>query len=88
VKKKEFMIHYSYPDGLRTSNMLDRLMRYQDKRLHCTQNFHGTLSSAQAAIRAHALLMNFCPFSPQTIDRKVDIQSPFEQINGFRYREN
>jgi len=68
--------------------MLDRLMKYQDRRLYSTQNFHGTLVSAQAAIRAHALLINFCPFSPQTIKIKGNIHSPFEQINGFRYREN
>lgn len=87
-KKKEFILHYDYPDGLRTSNMLDRLMKYQDRRLYSTQNFHGTLLSAQAAIRAHALLINFCPFSPQTINKKEDIHSPFEELNGFRYREN
>ena len=63
-------------------------MKYQDRRLYNTQNFHGTLLSAQVGIRAHALLMNFCPFSPQTIDKKEGIYSPFEQLNGFRYREN
>jgi len=69
---------YDYPNGLRTSNMLDRLMKYQDRRLYSTQNFHGTLVSAQAAIRAHALLINFCPFSPQTIKIKGNIHSPFD----------
>ena len=79
---------YDYPNGRKTSNMLGRLMKYQDRRLYATQNFHGTISSANAAIRAHALLMNFCPFSPQTIHNKGGINSPFQQINGFRYREN
>ena len=63
-------------------------MKYQDRRLYATQNFHGTLPSANAAVRAHALLINFCPFSPQTIQNKGNINSPFEQVNGFRYREN
>jgi len=87
-KKKEFMRLYDYPDGRKTSNMLDRLMKYQDRRLYATQNFHGTIPSANAAVRAHALLMNFCPFSSQTIHYKGGINSPFEQINGFKYREN
>ena len=62
MKKKEFMVHYDYPEGQRTSNMLDRLMKYQDRRLYATQNFHGTKLSAEEAIRAHALLINFCPY--------------------------
>ncbi|MFK7984198.1 MAG: hypothetical protein AB8G86_29760 [Saprospiraceae bacterium] len=54
---------YDYPDGRKTSNMLDRLMKYQDRRLCATQNFYGIIASANAAVRAHALLMIFCPFS-------------------------
>lgn len=80
------MGHYDHPGCRRTSNMLDRLMKYQDRRLHSTQDFHGTLASAQAAVRAHALLMNFCPFSPQTVANKGGIHSPFAQVNGFEYR--
>ena len=68
--------------------MLDRLMKYQDRRLYMTQNFHGTLDSANQAIRAHALLMNFCPFSRQTIEKKKGTYSIFEQVNGFAYRKN
>ncbi|MCP3928759.1 MAG: hypothetical protein GY705_06625 [Bacteroidetes bacterium] len=68
--------------------MLDRLMKFQDSRLFCSQRFHGTLQSANATVRAHALLINFCPYSPQTIDNKGGITSPFEQLNRFKYREN
>lgn len=68
--------------------MLDQLMKYQDRRLYSTQHFHGELPSAIACVRAHALLVNFCPYSPQTIAKKGNIHSPFEQLNGFRYREN
>lgn len=39
-------------------------------------------------VRAHALLVNFCPYSPQVIHNKGGIGSPFEQLNGFVYREN
>ncbi len=68
--------------------MIDQLMKYQDRRLYNTQHFHGKFDSAITAIRAHALLINFCPFSPQTIAIKENIHSPFEQLNGFRYRDN
>lgn len=88
AKKQEFLQLYDYPNGRKTSNMLDRLMKYQDRRLYATQHFHGTLPSANAAVRAHALLINFCPFSTQTIENKGGINSPFEQINGFVYRKN
>jgi len=82
------LIHYDYQHGQRTSNMLDRLMKYQDRRLYSTQHFHGDIANANALMRAHALLVNFCPFSPQTTARKGNIHSPFEQVNGFVYRDN
>jgi len=63
-------------------------MKYQDRRLYNTQHFHGTIQSANDMIRAHALLINFCPFAPEVIERKAGIHSPFEQINGFSYRKN
>lgn len=63
-------------------------MKFQDRRLEASQNFHGTFQSAETTIRAHALLMNFCHYSPQVIHRKNSIYSPFEQVNGFRYRDN
>lgn len=68
--------------------MIDRLMRFQDKRLFCSQHFHGTLQSADKIIRAHALLINFCPYAQNTIQYNGGIHSPFEKLNGFVYREN
>lgn len=68
--------------------MLDRLMKFQQKRLFCAQHFHGTFQSANQMMRAHALLYNFCPYSQQTIQSNGGIQSPFEKINGFVYRQN
>ena len=81
------MAYYDAPYGHKTSNMLDRMMKFQDRRLYATQNFHGSISSAEAAVRAHAMLINFCPFSSFTI-RQKNVRSPFEQINGFCYRDN
>ena len=63
-------------------------MKFQDRRLYHSQHFHGTISSANDAMRAHALLVNFCPYSPQTIQCNGNIQSPFEKLNGFKYRQN
>ena len=68
--------------------MLDRLMKFQDRRLFCAQHFHGTLQSADKIMRAHALLINFCPYAQQTIQYNGGIQSPFEKINQFVYRQN
>ena len=81
------MAYYDAPYGHKTSNMLDRMMKFQDRRLYATQNFHGSIGSAEAAVRAHAMLINFCPFSSFTI-RQKNVRSPFEQINGFCYRDN
>jgi len=70
--------------------MLDRLMRFQDRRLEHTQQFHGSIDSAINAMRAHALLINFCPYDDRTLfnHKTADFLSPFERINGFRYRDN
>lgn len=81
------MVYYDSIYSQRTSNMLDRLMKFQDRRFYATQHFHGTLNSAQATVRSHALLINFCPYSEPTI-RQKNVLSPFEQINGFKYRDN
>lgn len=63
-------------------------MKFQDRRLYSSQHFHGTLQSANDAMRAHALLINFCPYNPQAIKNNGGLRSPFEKLNGFRYRQN
>jgi len=63
-------------------------MKFQDRRLYSTQHFHGTVASANDAMRAHALLVNFCPYNPQTIQKHQGTVSPFEKLNGFKYRQN
>lgn len=68
--------------------MLDRLMKFQDRRLLNSQHFHGTTRSAIQSMRAHALIMNFCTYCPQVIRNKSNIDTPFEQLNGFKYRDN
>lgn len=63
-------------------------MKFQDRRLYASQHFHGTIQSATNIMRAHALIVNFCSYCPKTIQDKGGINSPFEQLNGFRYRDN
>jgi hypothetical protein len=61
-KKAGFLPAYDFPTGLRTSNMVDRLMRGMDKYLFAKQDFHGTLVSAEYRTRSYCLLTNFRPY--------------------------
>ena len=63
-------------------------MKFQERRLHAAQHFHGIIISATKQMRAQALLINFCPYSPSIIEKHVGKQSPFEKLNGYRYRDN
>ncbi len=63
-------------------------MKFQDRRLFNAQHFHGTIHSASKIMRAHALLTNFCPYCPQTIQKNGGLRSPFEKLNRFTYRDN
>jgi hypothetical protein len=87
AKKASFLLAYDVTTCLRTSNMIDRLMRGMDKYLVAKQGFHGTLVSAEYGIRAYCLLTNFRPtaYNPIAHLREHDTGSPFEQFNGFTY---
>ena len=87
-KKDNFIKAYDFHNCHRTSNMLDRLMKFQNRKLDNAQHFHGKLQSANNAVRAHALLVNFCPYNSNTIRLNGGITCPFEKLNGFRYRDN
>jgi hypothetical protein len=84
-----FLPAYDFPQCLRTSNMIDRLMQGMDKYLFAKQYFHGTLVSAERGIRAYCLLSNFRPstYNPIAGMTSRDTGSPFEQLNGFVYHE-
>jgi len=87
-KKNEYIKAYDCAGCQRTSNMVDRAMNFQKRKLYNGQHFHGTLASATNQMRAHALLVNFCPYSSAVIKRNGGIRSPFEKLNGFQYRED
>lgn len=96
VKASQFTIAYDFPVRValpkalahRTSNMLDRLMNYQDRILDAMQYFHGHQSSANLALRAMAMLWNFHPYGRRSQANSTDTVSPFEKLNGFHYHHN
>jgi hypothetical protein len=88
VKASQFTTAYDFPDAHRTSNMLDRLMNYQNRILDAMQYFHGHQSSANLALRAMAMLWNFHPYGRRSQATSTDTVSPFEKLNGFYYHHN
>jgi len=84
--KSQFQVAYDYPKGARTSNMLDRLMNYQDRLLYSMQYFHGSEAAARLYLRAVVLIWNFHPYKRQ--QQQLRCCSPFKDLNGFEYHDN
>lgn len=87
-RAKTFKLTFELPQAYRTSNTVDRLMNYQDRILYSMQYFHGTKESMQQGLRAMAILWNFHPYGRKTQALEPHCQSPFEDLNGFRYHDN
>jgi hypothetical protein len=87
-KSPQFQVAYNHPDAARTSNMIDRLMNYQDRLLYTMQYFHGSEDSARLHLRAMALLWNFHPYGSRTTANDPNRCSPFKDLNGFEYHHN
>lgn len=79
---------YDHPSAHRTSNMVDRLMRWQDRFLFNRQYFHRSWEAAELGIRAWAILRNFRPYCPRAIGKRTDGDCAAERLNGFRYCES
>lgn len=88
AKAPQFTIVFVLPKAARTSNQVDRLMNYQDRLLYAMQYFHGTWATTQQAVRAMAMLWNFHPYCRKIQAMEPHSQSPFEDLNGFRYHDN
>ncbi|MBD2371082.1 hypothetical protein H6G55_28875 [Leptolyngbya sp. FACHB-161] len=88
AKAPQFTVAFDLPDAARTSNQVDRLINYQDRLLYAMQYFHGTLASANQALRAMALLWNFHPYCYKVRSVPPYVRSPFEALNGFRYHDH
>ena len=88
AKSHQFTIAYDHPEAHRTSNMVDRLMSYQDRLLFAQRYFHGFVSTARLTVRAQALIWNFHLYSTRLRQDQPQRVSPFEDINGFSYHQN
>ncbi|MDR1925355.1 MAG: hypothetical protein LBQ66_13375, partial [Planctomycetaceae bacterium] len=87
-KTAEWSLHYVYRGCARTSNMLDRLMRFQCRFFVRGQAFHGGVCSAKLRCRSHALLYNYRDWCPRTRKLNNGIRCPAERINKKRYAKN
>ena len=87
-KRDALSLSYDHPLAYRTSNMVDRLMRFLDRACFNAQYFHGLPESAESRVRALALLWNFCPSSPETVKKHGGRSCPAERLNGRCYADN
>ena len=88
AKRDAFSQSYDHPSSHRTSNMVDRLMRFLDRAFFNAQYFHGKPESSESRVRSLALLWNFCPSSPETVKKHGEQSCPAERLNGKRYADN
>jgi hypothetical protein len=86
-KKALWQKAYDHPDGHRTSNMLDRLMRPMHRYFFDGQHLHGGRASNERHVRGWALLWNFTPWHPATARANDGWRSPAERLNQHRYHE-
>ena len=87
-KRARFIESDDHLSAHRTSNLVDRLMKFLDRACFNGQYFHGTFESAESRVRALGLLWNFCPSSPETVKKYAGQACPAERLNGKRYAEN
>lgn len=87
-KANSFKAHYDHPDAFRTSNMVDRLMRWADRYLFSMQYFHGTTKSAKQGFTAWAILRNFQPYCSRVERGKHTLLCAASELNGFFYHKN
>jgi len=87
ARAPQFAQAYDHPTAHRTSNMLDRRMDHMDRRFYSAHYFHGHLMTAELAVRAEALLVNFLPYCPRAAIAK-QYRSPAHKLNRFVYHDN
>lgn len=85
---KEYGVAYEHPEGHRTSNMLDRVMKPMNRYFDGCQHLHGSQEAAEKHSRAWALLFNFTPWSPRAVKANEGWQSPAERLNQHRYHND
>jgi hypothetical protein len=87
-KRPRWSKAYLHPDGHRTSNMLDRLMRGMNRYFDHGQHLHGSFQACRLHCRAWALLWNFAPWHPATARANDDWRCPAERLNRHRYHDS
>jgi len=80
--------YYDFPEAHRTSNALDRLMKFMNRHKFAHQGYHSSVEATNLNIRAFALIYNFAPSCPETVKNHNNMVSPFERLNKFKYHEN
>ena len=87
-KRARWSLAYQHPDGHRTSNMLDRVMRGMNGYFDRGQHLHGSRTACRLHCRAWALLSNFAPWHPATTRNNNEWRCPAERLNQHRYHES
>ena len=87
-KKHLWLKWYDFPEAHRTSNALDRLMKFMSRHIYNHQYFHGSTATATLNMRAYALIYNFAPSCQTTIKKYKGKCSPAERLNGFKYHDD
>jgi len=87
-KTKCWLAHLDFPNAYRTSNQLDRVMKFMDRHAFNSQMFHSTISGTTKNFRAFALLYNFSPSCPAVTKKNPQLISPAARLNGFAYHQN
>jgi hypothetical protein len=87
-KRELWKAAYKHPEGRRTSNMLDRVMRSMNRYFFDGQHLHGSHEASELHCRGWALLYNFTPWNPCTSKANGGWNSPAERLNKHRYHDN
>lgn len=87
-KENEWQKHLKHPACRRTSNSLDRMMRFLNRYVERGQGFHGSTQVTNLRCRAWALLYNYHDWSPTTRKDNKNFRCPAERFNEKRYAED
>jgi len=87
-KSSAFQKAYDHPGAYRTSNMIDRIMKDQDRYLFNTLYFHSHFYASELRTRSWALLHNFTPYCKRVSKKDTQLDCPATRLNGFYYRDN
>ena len=80
--------YYDFPEAYRTSNALDRLMKFMNRHKFAHQSYHSSIEATNLNIRTYALIHNFAPSCPETRKNHNNMKSPFERLNKFKYHDD